>query len=108
MEVGSPSFLLLLLSGSPPTGACTACPLGAITLSSGATSATECGCATNYWGNPTTGGAGCLACPPNSVRAGFNTADTTSAGCTCDKGYWCAADWTVHGRSADACVGHTS
>jgi hypothetical protein len=37
------------------------------------------------------GGAGCLACPTNSVRPNFDTSDTTAAGCTCDKGYWCAA-----------------
>jgi hypothetical protein len=44
-----------LTAGTPPTGACTACPLGAVTLSSGAISSTECGCSADFWGNPTTG-----------------------------------------------------
>jgi hypothetical protein len=34
------------------------------------------------------GGAGCLACPPNSARPGFATSDTTSGGCSCSKGYY--------------------
>jgi hypothetical protein len=93
----------------PPVGTCNACPPGAVTQGSGATSSTQCGCADNFWGNPTTGGAGCLACPPNSVRPNFNTADTTSAGCTCDKGYWCAAsghpdDQPVKERLAYLCA----
>jgi hypothetical protein len=123
----------------PPVGECTACPSGAITLTSGAQAAGQCGkwlewmytscslampcmqftsaqrylrqapaltlqlferhlcvgCASGYWGNPTTTASaltpaaptGCSICPTNSTRAGFTTVETNS--CKCDKSfYW--------------------
>jgi hypothetical protein len=68
------------------TSNCVACGTGAITVTIGNTSPSQCACPAGFYGNPT---VSCTACPANSVRPGSSSTDTSTTGCTCAVGfYW--------------------
>ncbi len=77
-------FQITSSAGTAPVAACTPCPSGAITATSGSTAVGQCGCPNNWWGDPAT--TGCSICPTNGTRSGFTLLASTE--CTCDKGYY--------------------
>eukprot|EP00960_Hanusia_phi_P045945 757514-Hanusia_phi.AAC.2 len=68
--------------------ACTQCPTGSTTLSTGSTSSTECLCNVNYYYSS----GSCLVCPSNSAKTFIGNNP-----CACDAGY------SGNGITCDAC-----